>query len=253
MNGRFLLNFIATQHAILLQKQGLDTFEKVWDTKIHWLEPPNTRRGGWSGVGRILLQDGLQERIFYVKKQCNYKTQTLRHPLSGEPTFAKEFRILRYLRTRGIQVPDVAFYAEKYRSEGLCAVLITENLSGYVPLSQFLMNGNFDLLASRQVLRSVALAVKRFHEAGIQHRALYTKHLFVKIGGIDTDVAIIDLEKARPIILPFLQPMADLAKLNYRTARWTKTARLSFFLSYLRAKKLNFFTKYVFKFITQKR
>jgi len=55
---------------------------------------PNTGRGGWSSVFRLELGD----TAYYLKRQSNYLTHSLRHPF-GEPTFACEFRNIQRYRS----------------------------------------------------------------------------------------------------------------------------------------------------------
>ncbi|HZV99605.1 MAG TPA: hypothetical protein VFF74_11500, partial [Methylophilaceae bacterium] len=65
--------FIAPQHQALLEQNLLDNFERVWTYKAPWFEEPNSRRGGWSGVGRLVLKDtqGNEQGVF-LKRQENH-------------------------------------------------------------------------------------------------------------------------------------------------------------------------------------
>ena len=48
--------FIADGWGALLRRHDLDTFEALWRLPEQWVEPPNVRRGGWSGVTRMTLE-----------------------------------------------------------------------------------------------------------------------------------------------------------------------------------------------------
>lgn len=237
-----MLDYIAAKHAQLLKNNQLDTFQKLWDYKVNWFEAPNENRGGWSGVGRVELPQSEGAITLFIKKQQNHTSRTWRHPIKGEPTFVKEFRTIGYLQARGIKVPETVFFGQRQSDAGWQAILITENLNGYQPLDEINPN-EMSLQEKRILLKSVAKTVRKMHQTGVQHRALYLKHLFVKKNAGGFDVAVIDLEKARKIRLPLLQALADLITLNYRSTGWTASNRLYFFKQYLSQKRLNWLGK----------
>jgi len=77
----------------LLQKNRLLDFESFWNLPNDWFEPLNTRRNGWSGV----ITKKVSEDLFFVKKQENHNFKSIRHPISGQPTFLREFQNIQYL------------------------------------------------------------------------------------------------------------------------------------------------------------
>lgn len=235
-------DYIAAKHAQLLKNNQLDTFQKLWDYKVTWLEAPNENRGGWSGVARVELPQSEAPMALFIKKQQNHISRTLRHPVKGEPTFAKEFRNICYLQAHGIKVPEVVFFGQRQSNVGWQAILITENLTGYQPLDEINLD-EMSLQQKRILLASVAKTVRKVHDVGMQHRALYLKHLFVKKNAGGFEVAVIDLEKARKIRLPLLQALADLTTLNYRSTGWTASNRLYFFKQYLSQKRIDWLGK----------
>ena len=234
-----------------LENRQLATFDQVWDYPVQWIDNPNQNRGGWSGVGCVeVLFEGKPVTLF-VKKQLNHTTRTLLHPVKGVPTFAKEFQMIRFLQAHGVIVPNVVFFAERSVKEGQQAILITENLAGYRPLDQIEKNA-MTLLQQRALLRAIAQTISRMHSLGIQHRALYTKHIFVKSDAQSYDVALIDLEKARRMVFPLLQSLMDLITFNYRTQGWTKTSRLFFLKQYLAQPRLNVWGKLFCRWIIRR-
>ena len=66
--------------------QGEERFDRWWNTAGDWVEAPNVRRGGESGVQRLQLPDGT---LAYVKRQVGHLYRSLRHPL-GRPTALRE-------------------------------------------------------------------------------------------------------------------------------------------------------------------
>ena len=66
-----------------------------------WVEPPNQRRGGLSGVQRVQLDDG---RLLYRKQQVGHLYHSWRHPL-GYPTLMRERDALYDCLRLGVPVP----------------------------------------------------------------------------------------------------------------------------------------------------
>lgn len=228
---------------------GLNTFAAFWAKKIDWFEEPNVRRGGWSGVGKmdIVDQDGNILPVF-VKKQLNHGRPTLRHPIKGEPTFRREFANLRFLAEKNFLAPEVVFYAESTVDAQPSAVLVTRSLEGFLPLDVTLKN---KALHQKMFVEKIALEVRRFHDLGMVHRALYPKHIFVNVAQ-DVQVATIDMEKARHVKLPFYATFFDLAALNRHTKDVRKTLRMRFFLTYMKAERLSFWSKCLLRLILRR-
>jgi len=61
-------------------------FEFYWQQQGEWVEEPNQRRGGESGVQRIHEANG---RLLYVKRQVGHTYRSWRYPL-GRPTVLRE-------------------------------------------------------------------------------------------------------------------------------------------------------------------
>jgi tRNA A-37 threonylcarbamoyl transferase component Bud32 len=221
-----------------LQKQQLATFDQIWDFPIQWIDTPNQNRGGWSGVGCVEMVFEGEPVTLFVKKQLNHTTRTLRHPIQGEPTFATEFHTIRFLQAHGITTPNVVFFGQRSVQEGQQAILVTEMLAGYQPLDK-VQKSQLSLLQQRTLLRCVAQTIGKLHQLGVQHRALYAKHIFVKPREQSFDVALIDLEKSRRMLLPWVQAMTDLVTLNYRTKGWNRSARYCFYKHYLGRRQLS--------------
>lgn len=239
-------NYTSPAHRALLAASGLADFAALWNLKAAWFEEPNFRRGGWSGVCRLELPlpDGEAKAAFFLKRQENHRRRTWRHPLSGEPSFACEFRNLIHLHKHGLAAPKPAFFACRRQGRALQSILLTEELTGFLPLDNFLddffaAQDRPALAQQRAVLRAVATAVRGLHAAGVQHNALYPKHIFIRWHGDSPEVAFIDLEKARCGIFAARRTLHDLEALNRRSAHWSRSARLYFFLAYLQQARLD--------------
>ncbi|WHL27695.1 lipopolysaccharide kinase InaA family protein [Pseudomonas juntendi] len=97
-----------------------------------WVEPPNVRRGGESGVLRVEL-GGL---TFYKKQQVGHVYRSLRYPF-GHPTVAREAKAVRAATALGVGTPELVYsHIHKHQGEWH-AVMVTAALEGYVSLEDF--------------------------------------------------------------------------------------------------------------------
>jgi len=238
--------YIAPERRRLLEANLLGNFDDAWRLQAEWFEEPNVRRGGWSGVCRIALaMPGNGELGLFVKRQENHQRRNWRHPLRGEPTFAREFRMLRYLQQHDVPAPRPVFFGTRVCSGRAQGILITEELEGFRPLDavvEDLFGGNVQppLATQRPLLRGVAGLVRRLHEAGVQHGSLYPKHVFVRLRGDEEPAAaLIDLEKSRTTLLSLRRTLHDLDALNRHSCHWSRSARLRFLLHYLGEQRLS--------------
>lgn len=108
----------------------------------------------------------------------------------GETPGRLEVRNVDRLVRHGIDVMDVVAFGEKLQPDGrLESFLLTHALEGYVELQHFLRrrfpprdpccirSGDAEL---DRLLEQMADIVRRFHEAGFNHRDLYCCHFFVR-------------------------------------------------------------------------
>ncbi len=229
-----------------LAQHGLDDFDALWARDIEWFEPPNQRRGGWSGVGRLELNtSSAQPLILFVKKQENHGRRSWRHPFSGEPTFRREFLRLQTLAAAGVLAPRVVVYSESSASGQQRAILVTENLTNFCDVERLLPAwAQWPHAEKLLTLRRVAEQVRHFHDLGLVHRALYPKHLFLHGRGAQAKLAFIDLEKARHQCGLTSRMLFDLSALQRHTPMLSRAHRLLFFKHYLGVKQLSRFDRW---------
>lgn len=250
--------YIASERKDLLEANHLSDFDHLWACQSDWFEVPNNDRKGWSGVNHLFLQSpGGNALGVFLKRQQNYVRRTFLHPFTGESTFACEFKTMMFLIKRGVPVPKPVFFDEKSTTEGMKAILMTEELANYQPLDQALTNISqqavIDRRLKRNLLKSVAQVIHKLHYARIQHRALYPKHLFVDISNPnDVRTVIIDLEKARIKFLPIMRTLQDFGTLNRDLHSLSHTDRLYLFKQYYGAEKLGFWGKLVFRLVEKR-
>lgn len=196
--------YIAKEWQDILRLQGLHSFEDIWNCEenknfvTHWVEEPNQRRGGWSGVVRIVLRDAAgKDRVVFLKRQSKHKYYSIGSPFKNRPTFEREFRnIIRFNRH---QIPTVTpiYYGQR----GDDAILMTEELTGYRPLKdwfeQWEQNGFPQLALRNRIINELARVVGKIHQNHYKHCCLVFKHVFLKLENDEVKISIIDLEKLR--------------------------------------------------------
>ncbi len=233
-------DYIEPQGWALLERHGLAGFEALWDLQAEWFEPPNQRRGGWSGVARLELQgpDGSREALF-LKRQENHTRRGLRHPW-GEPTFAAEIRNILWARDAGVPTLEPVYFGRRRKR----AVLVTRELRGFASLFQHMLEWREQDWARsverrRALIAELAKVVRRLHAARLVHNALHPKHVFVRFSDPGSpEVRLIDMEKMRRILLPGMAARRDLDSLNRRSQWWSRTDRLRFLRAYFGVSRL---------------
>lgn len=249
--------FQSTHYQAIFSQNQLHDFDAIWAREIDWFEAPNERRGGSSGVGRLQLDtpQGLPLRVF-VKKQQNHGRFSLRNPIKGEPTFRREFEHLTFLEKREFDAPRVVFYGEQSTKQQMRAILITVELTGFIPLDtlthEIATKEMMSAQKKRVLLASIASKLRCFHKLNLMHRALYPKHIFVATANTTPQIALIDLEKARFSPVFWNNAYFDLAALNRHAEHWRRTERLYFFMQYCQLTRLTGFSKWLCRLIIKR-
>ncbi len=198
----------------ILSGNGLSDFNALWDLKTEWFEPPNIRRGGWSGVcfHHLNLPDGGQVGVF-IKRQENHVKRTWKHPFRGIATCQREYDNLRRMQRWGIPVPEVVYFACRREEKRTRAILITRELSGFKSLNHFFRPGQAEGRLRRHIMKTVACTLKDFHSHNFQHSSLYPKHILLRRDPDDEQsiqVVLIDWEKARRRMASLMAALNDL-------------------------------------------
>ncbi|MGH8672006.1 MAG: lipopolysaccharide kinase InaA family protein [Burkholderiales bacterium] len=233
-----MTDYVAPGWQVLLDHNGLGRFEDFWTLCNAWVEQPNQRRGGWSGVARHELQlpQGGTTAIF-VKRQENHIYRSFRHPVKGVSTCAREFAHLMRLRQRGVPTAEVVFFAQRSGSDRQQAVMATVELTGFLSLDAWygLLHGGSiaDNRSRAELVRAVANVIRAIHAQNIEHNCFYPKHILVKrMADAQFDARVIDFEKGSRQPLRLLATLRDLDTLNRRAPQWSRTDRLRFLLAY---------------------
>ncbi len=220
----------------ILAFNGLESFEALWERNPDaWFEPPNQRRGGWSGVVRLMLRlpQGGEVGVF-IKRQENHFYRDLRHLFFPAATFEREFiNLMRFLRL-GIPTMEPVFFGQRKVEGNLRAILVTRELAGFEPLDapRWDPPSKIERRQRKQLINKVAETVRLMHEGHQQHNCLYPKHIFVKAADNDFQVRLIDLEKVKWRPFKRLLTLRDLSSLQRHARNWSRTDRLRLFLAY---------------------
>ncbi|MDR0997311.1 MAG: lipopolysaccharide kinase InaA family protein [Zoogloeaceae bacterium] len=199
-------DLVSPEARALLAAHGLDDFEALWRLDLPLVDLPNTERGGSSRVSRL----DVGEAAFYLKRQLNYLTHSLHAPL-GEPTFARECRMIARYAAACVPALQMAYYGERRLPEGRAAILLTWALTGWQDFGAWL--ARWQALPSEKKSALLAAAghlIARLHAAFLCHGACYPKHLFVRENGNAFKACFIDLEKTRPRFLLCRDRIKDL-------------------------------------------
>jgi len=209
-----------------MEVASADRFDYFWNQRGEWVEEPNQRRGGESGVQRILSTNG---GLLYAKRQTGHIYRSLLHPL-GRPTVLREQDALRGLSQLNVGVPQLVFCGAK-RDPGnqWRALLVTAALDGFVEVENWYAAGGREAhgeVVHERMLKELAETLARMHKGRWQHGCLYAKHVFVRVSGAGeaamVEVALLDFEKCRRRLTAKRAAAHDMKQLR-RHSSWNAT------------------------------
>jgi len=182
------------------QSWSSNPFDYWWNIDGDWVEPPNHRRNGLSGVKKVFIPG---EGTFFIKIQRNHLHRSLRYPF-GRPTVMREAETIKACHHLGVIAPETIYCGKRKTSNGWQAVLVTRELENFISLDQWLNSGsceNDPLEIRKYLIQQIARTLSIFHRAHWQHGCLYPKHIFLHIApnrsSAEVQIALIDLEKSR--------------------------------------------------------
>ncbi|MFD1259551.1 lipopolysaccharide kinase InaA family protein [Entomomonas asaccharolytica] len=171
-------------------------FAYWWNIQGEWVEEPNVRRGGESGVLRTTDANG---HTLYIKHQEGHIYRSICHPL-GQATILREYKAYCAFAKAQVKTPKVIYCGSLDKK----AILVTESLDGFIDLDSWLtlcrqQNTSAEIIY--KVLEATAKMLARMHHNRLQHNCTYAKHIFVKVSEQANlpvaEVALLDLEKSR--------------------------------------------------------
>jgi len=206
------MNSLSWSQSALLNKAKRSPFESWWQLQGKWVEEKNQRRGGESGV-QLLAPKQPGKPSLYSKRQIGHLFYSLRHPF-GLPTVLREEQALAACEELGVMVPKRVFCGARKQDGQWQALLVTEELSGFVNLDEWYANHADKLQppARQAILQRLALVLRRLHSGHRQHGSLYSKHVYVSLDAKQPTVALLDLEKSRCRLFRHKAMQHDLAQ-----------------------------------------
>ncbi|MBD1552527.1 InaA protein [Pseudomonas sp. C2L11] len=207
----------------------MNSFQDYWASRGEWVEEPNRRRGGESGVQRVLEGDA----VVYVKRQTGHIYRSAMHPF-GRPTVLRERDALAGLSSLNVRVPVLRFCGAQHDTQaGWKALLVTESLEGFVEYEQWLAAGGRERCGEvihELFLKDLGENLARMHRGRWQHGCLYIKHVFIRVQGdgstLRVEAALLDFEKCRRRFSANRAAAHDMAQLrrhsSFSDADWQK-------------------------------
>jgi len=223
-----------------LGKAGLLNIEAVSKRKFEWFEEPNRRRGGWSGVSRIVLNPNAtleDQKAVFLKIQQNHFYRTPTKLFHKKLTFEREYDVLRQLSSVCDSTPEVVLFAKWRSSPDFGATLVTKALDDWLPLNDWLC-GKKGLTAPDEatllkVLDTIAAASRKIHQAGWIHMGYSAKHLFLMpLSDGSFKSCAIDHEKSRKHILSNYRTIKDCSHFLRHTPKLTDAQKLYYLRTY---------------------
>ncbi|MDO8697007.1 MAG: InaA protein [Pseudomonadales bacterium RIFCSPLOWO2_12_59_9] len=214
----------------LLKLPSAQAFDQWLALPGEWVEEPNLRRGGESGVKRVMSSTG---KLLYRKQQVGHIYRPLLHPF-GYPTAMRERKVLLACAALKVIVPALV-YAECRKVDGVWqALLITEALEGFSSLEECYARGDEQLWGEAlhlRVLQEVGACLARFNLGRWQHGCLRMKHVFVRVQGTQIEIALLDLEKSRQRLRARTAAVHDIQQLK-RHSSWSAAQWQAFIYGY---------------------
>lgn len=226
-----MTDFIAVADRGLLERHGLSDFESLWDVQLDDVDEPCAVRGGWSCVYRLELEGS----GFYLKRQSNYLTRTLRRPF-GEPSCSREFRTINRYQTLGIPALHAVYYGERYVDGDLRAILLTHAPDNWTDLESLVQQ--WSALSAHQrlaILQACGQLARTLHAAGQVCGRFYPQHVFLRQRSGAYLAQMIDLEKTRPSLFGWRDRIKDLEPLVRGAPAWTEVEVRELLATYLQA------------------
>lgn len=227
-----------------LRYNQAEHFEQLWQlNQGDWFEPPNYRRGGWSGVTRTrLLLSGDGEVGVFIKRQENHIYRAWENLFFPVSTFAREFKNILRFHKLGIPTLELVYFGQRKHQGNQQAILVTRELEGFLPLDDEKLQSNLksNMRLRKLVIVKIAEALRHMHNHHMQHNCLYPKHLFIKaLPDHSVELRLIDLEKVKWKMFRRQAMQRDLGTLHRHAEGWSKSDRLRLFLAYRQEQRLS--------------
>ncbi|PXA03118.1 hypothetical protein DDZ13_13705 [Coraliomargarita sinensis] len=237
----------APEKKCILEDAGLLDIGALSRREFDWFEAPNLRRGGWSGVSKIVLNpDAAEEsdKAVFLKIQKNHFYRAPDTCFLKRLTFEREFSAMMTLRDACAAIPKVLLFAKWQECGDQYSVLVTESLEDWWPLGPWL-KGELpepppDEATLNKALEAIAATACKIHQAGWLHMCYSAKHLFVrKQDNGEFDVRVVDLEKTRKRLGLGRRTVKDCSHFMRHTPKLGHAEKNHFLKSYFQTEHFN--------------
>lgn len=230
---------------------GYGHFDDWWSAEKNLVESGNFRGpdadSSWSHVSRIALPCG---RIVYLKRQQNHYPNNSLLKLLRTPTFEIEWKNYQAYKKAEVPTLNIVYFASRKHDGNRQCIIVSEELQGMTPIYDLMKSFDqhgWPKQAQRfAILGAIVKVIRRLHDAGMIHNALYDRHIYLNIP-IENGRAVIpeqiqacliDLERTKfpgkksPKLISH-----DLEKM-FRRIQWPARDCLWFLKQYLGIKRL---------------
>lgn len=196
--------------ATRLQEAGYLDFDSWFCAEGDLVEEGNFRgcdnNSSWSHVSRIVLPTG---ETIYLKRQQNHYSNNILLKLLRILTFQLEWKNYRALKDAGIPTLNIIHFANRKHNGNRQCIIVSEELQGMTPIGDLIDWYNENQWPSRTqrlaMLAAIVKVIRKMHDAGIIHNALYNRHIYLNIplqDGVPVmpdhfEACLIDLERAK--------------------------------------------------------
>ena len=232
--------WIAPEWEDALKQADLLNVEALTTRQFDWFEEPNRRRGGWSGVTRLVLNPEAapqDQQAVFLKIQQNHFYRAPNTFFTKQLTFEREFEVLRQLDTVTDSIPELVLFVKWRSGSDVGAILVTKALDGWYPLPDWIQGKKGltppDEITFQRALEAIAKGAREIHQAGWVHLCFSAKHLFVRPKSDGSfESCVIDMEKCRKHLSAAYRARKDCAHFMRHTPRLTEAHKLNFAKAY---------------------
>ena len=220
-------------------QSGYSDFDSWWNAETDLVEEGNFRGtdadSSWSHVSRIHLANG---KTVYLKRR--------------KTTFEIEWKNYQALQQAGVPTLKFIYFAHRKLDGNRQSILVSDELQGMSSINELVKNFNDHGWPPRPqrlaILAAIVTIIRKMHDAGIIHNALYSRHIYLNIPvspdapcivPADVHACLIDLERTKfpgknsPKLIK-----NDLEKMYRRIRDWPARDCLWFLKQYLGIDKL---------------
>lgn len=210
--------------------------ESVAHRDLDWFEAPNKRRGGWSGVSRLVLNPDAtkaEQTAVFLKIQQNHFYRSWRNCFRKRLTYEREFLAINHLDGLVKGLPKVLLYAQWQEGKNKGCLFVTEALDEWIPLNKWLSQEP-ENQQTEQVLQKLAETLRSMHRHQWAHFGLFQKHVFLRPAVETKDYAIklIDFEKSRKTLTQGQSIIEDVSRFLRHSPNLSQQNKIYFLKAY---------------------